>query len=275
VNAKKFAALFAPVQRAADGTMAAMTRAVEVLRAVEARGDEMFVVEVRPHARLGAAVDAALAVAGQAFGATIVSELVRGGAYVADRHERLLDATAFRNWTGAERRFAPPLVVVLDGAALVASELAPFTDGREKLVLVTRGATPPAALARCITPGTFVVQTANGAGLERLAAFDGPAIGALVPEGAATFVHDPARGRESWQRLTVQQFGEAPRKAIGTMSAWQMNEDMELLETLAKTPFAVPAPGGGAAAPAMGASDAADRIAHWLLSEAGLPTGPG
>ena len=76
-------------------------------------------------------------------------------------------------------------------------------------------------LARCITPGTLVLQTTDGTGLDRVAAFEGPAVAAVMPEGAAVFLHDPAAGREPWQRLTVRGLGEVPRSAISGMSVWQ------------------------------------------------------
>ena len=273
LDAARFAALFPLAGSAGADALAALARAVETLRSVRERGDELFVVEVPPGGRLGATVDLALAEAGRAFGAVVTSELVRGGRYRADEHDRLLDTFEFRTWNRAERRFAPPLVVVLEGTALLASELAEFADGREKLVLVVHGACAPAPLARCITPGTFVLQTTDGSGLERVAAFEGPAIAALVPAGAATFAHDPGGGRESWQRLTVGHLPEKPKRSIGALSAWQMSEDLQLLETLSRTPFAVPAPGGGAGTAAVGAADAADRIASWLLGQSGLAGG--
>ena len=270
INAKKFARLFPPAPNADPAAVKALSRAVGTLRAVASRGDDVFIVDVPAGRRLGAAVDAALAEAGKAFGAVVLAEVVRGGRYVPAEHDRLLDTVEFRAWNRAERRFAPPVVVMVEGAALAAADLAPFTDGREKIVLVGRGACPPAPLARCITPGTFFVQTCDGSGLDRMSSFDGPAVGALLPEGAAVFVHDPALGNESWQRLSVATLGEAPKKALGALSLWQMGEDRKQLETLARTPFAVPAPGGGAATAAVGATDAADRIASWLLGESGF-----
>ncbi len=122
---------------------------------------------------------------------------MRGGRYRPAEHDSLLDAAEFRAWNKAERRFAPPLVVEVDGADLHAGALLDFADGREKIVLVVRGAMPPAPLVRCITPGTFVLQTVDGTRPRPLAAFDGPAIAALVPEGAAVFLHDPGAGAAS------------------------------------------------------------------------------
>ena len=85
-----------------------------------------------------------------------------------------------------------------------------------------------------------------------------------MPEGSAVFLHDPLAGREPWQRLTVRTLGEVPKRALGGMSAWQMAEDRTLLADLARTPFAIPTT-GGTPVHALGADDAVDRVAAWLL----------
>ena len=269
IDADAFAALFPPVAAGAPDALAALARARTVLRDVDERGDALFVVDVGPGRRLGPEMESALAEAGRAFGAVILTEVVRGGRYTPE-HERLLQPHEFRSWNRTERRFAPPLAVLVDGADLQAGALVDFADGREKIILVVRGAAPPAPLARCITPGTFVLQTVDGSGLDRLAAFDGPAIAALVPDGAAVFMHDPTAGKEPWQRMTVKHLPAAPKKSVGAQSAWQMAEDLRVVADLATTPFSVPAAGGGVAAPAVGAADATDRIAAWLLGQASL-----
>jgi hypothetical protein len=66
----------------------------------------------------------------------------------------------------------------------------------------------------------------------------------------------------------VRTLGDVPKRAIGGMSVWQMTEDRTLLGDLARTPFAIPV-SGGTATPAVGADDAVDRIAAWLLSQSG------
>jgi hypothetical protein len=161
------------------------------------------------------------------------------------------------------------VVVSIDGADLHVGGLSDFADGRAKMVLVVRGAAAPAPLARCITPGTLVLQTTDGSGLDRVAAFDGPAIAAVMPEGAAVFCHDPTAGREPWQRLTVVSLGEAPKRAISGMSAWQMAEDRTMLGDLARAPITGPA-SAGSAPRAKSADDAVEKIAAWLLGESGL-----
>lgn len=270
VDAAKFASLFPAVAKADKASQVALAKAVKILRRVAGQGEEMAVATVTDGVKLGATIDAALAGAGQAFGAIIITELVRGGRYKAAEHERLLDPAEFRAWNNAERRFAPPLVVEVNGADLHAGALLDFADGREKIVLVVQGAAPPAALVRCITPGTFVLQTVDGTGLDRLAGYAGPAIAALLPEGAATFMHDPNAGKEPWQRLTVPFMPAGPFKAVGGFSAWQMEQDVKMLAELARTPFAVPSAPGGKGEPALGAGEAVDRIASWLLDTSGL-----
>jgi hypothetical protein len=214
-------------------------------------------------------MEKALAKVGQAFGAALLVDAVRGGRYNPPEHDRLLQSE-FRTWKRAVRRQAPPLIVSLHGVDLHAGVLSDYADGREKIVLLVRGPCAPAPLARGITPGTLVLQTADGSGLDRVAAFDGPALAAVVPPGSAIFLHDPAGGRDPWQRLSVDTLGDRPRRSLGGVSVWQMAEDQKLLADLARTPFAIPV-AGGEPSPAIGMDDAVDRIASWLLTQSGLP----
>lgn len=244
-----------------------LQRAIDVLRDVLERGVALHYVDVPSGASLTAAVDAALARAGRAFGAVLAIELLRGGRYEPAQHDGLLDQLAFRTWTKAERRFAPPLVVHVDGADLHIGGLADFLDGREKLVLVVRGASPPAPLVRLITPGTLVLQTADETGLDLVATTSGTAIAALVPQGAALFQHDPSRGREPWQRLSVWHMPPEPKVALGGMSAWQLQEDLRQLAALSTGASA------GAGATRGGGeqgAEAVDVLARWLLGQADL-----
>ncbi len=269
IAADRFAALFPPPGAGDVTALAALERVILVLREMTARGDDLFVAEVTAGRKLGATVDEALAEAGRAFGSVVIAELVRSGRYRPEEHDRLLDAFEFRSWNRAERRFAPPLIVCLDGADLHAGALTDFADGHEKLLLLVRGPSAPAPLVRCITPGTLVIQTIDGDALAGLAAFDGPAIAAMMPEGAAVFTHHPNAGREPWQRIGLQTLGEPAKRAVGAMSPWQMAEDQRMLADLARTPFAIPG-SGGPATPAVGADEAVDRLASWLLGQSGL-----
>lgn len=269
IDPARFASIFPAVPPVSPAAITALNRAIATLRAMLDRGDGAFVVDLPKGGRLGAKVGEALAEFGRAFGAVILTEVVRGGRYQASEHDRLLDLLEFPAWSKAERRYAPPVVVSIDGADLHVGGLSDFADGRAKMVLVVRGAAAPAPLARCITPGTLVLQTTDGSGLDRVAAFDGPAIAAVMPEGAAVFCHDPTAGREPWQRLTVVSLGEAPKRAISGMSAWQMAEDRTMLGDLARAPITGPA-SAGSAPRATSADDAVEKIAAWLLGESGL-----
>jgi hypothetical protein len=268
IDAQRFASVFGTGHHLPAEVTDRLRRAVAVIGEVLAEGDDLFTVGVQPPALLGEVVNDALARTGRAFGAILAVDLLRSGRFVPDEHDDLFQQLSFLAWTRTERRYAPPLVVRLSGADLQASQLAPYLDGREKLVLVVDPPCPPAPLVRLITPGTLVVQTADGRGLDLVATADGPAIAALVPEGAATFLHDPRLGNESWQRLGVWSVPGSPRRAIGAWSTWQMQEDLRQLQALAAAPIGAPLPADAAAA--AGSPDAVDRLASWLLRQSGL-----
>jgi hypothetical protein len=268
IDPRAFASRFAQVPPAEAPARDALGRAVALLRAELARGEDRFVLDVPAGGNLAAAIGNALEEVGRAFGAIQLAELVRSGRYEAQGTDPLLTAGDFRRWTRAERRFAPPLVVSVDGADLHAAPLADYCDGRVKLLLVIRGPSAPAPLVRLITPGILVLQTGDRAGLDHFAASRGPAVAALVPPGAARFLHDPAGGKEPWQRLSVLDLPEPPRRALGGISAWQMTEDLQQLAALARTPFSIGAP-GTAPSPALGESEAVDRLTSWLLAGQG------
>jgi hypothetical protein len=266
IDPSAFAALFAHVGHADPAARAGLVRAVSILRGVLDQGEQLFAVAVASGGDLSVAIGAALEQVGQAFGAVQLAELVRSGRYRPETADPIGSASDYRRWNAAARRLAPPLVVSLDGADLRAPALSEFCDGRSKLVLVVRGPCAPAPLVRLITPRTLVLQTTDRAGLDRLAEYHGPAVAALVPQGAARFLHDPAGGKEPWQRFSMLELPEPPRRALGGASAWQQAEDLEQLATLARTPFKIPTP-EAPASPALGESDAVDRLASWLLTE--------
>lgn len=269
IDPTRFSAVFGARREMPPDTRQRLERAVAVLRDVLNRGDDVFTVVVPPRGSMGRAVADALALAGRGFGAVLAVDLLRGGRFVPAEHDGLFHQLDFQAWTRSERRYAPPLVVRVAGADLQVGALADFLDGREKIVLVMDGPCAPAPLVRLVTPGTLVLQTADGTGLDLVATADGPAVAAMVPEGAATFLHDPRMGRESWQRLSVWTVPEAPRKAIGGSSAWQMQEDLRQLEALAAAPIGAPLP--AEAATGVEGDDAVDRLASWLLRQSGLP----
>lgn len=267
VDVDAFAAVFAPTPGPLLTHQDRFRAALDTLRDVLDRGVSLFVVQVPAGGSLPRAVEDALSRIGRAFGAVLAVELMRGGAFRPEEHDRLLQAFAFRSWTRTERRFAPPLVVQVQGDDLQVGALSDYCDGRERIVLVVSGACPPAALVRLVTPGTMALQTVDGTGLDQLALHNGPGIAALVPVGAAQFLHDPRAGREAWQRLSVWHMPEPPRHAIGGFSAWQMAEDLRQLAALAAAPAQAALPN---AAQGSTGKEAVDRLASWLLTQSDL-----
>ncbi len=244
--------------------------AYEVLREIE--GSRIGEVHAEPHGGLREAAARALATVGRAFGAARVFELARTGRYRDAEHGSLLDSFPFHRWSRAERLIAPPLVVHVEGRGLFAEPLAEFLDGAVKVVLLVNGEAPLVPLVRLITPGTFVLQTRDGKGLDRLAAWSGPGIAAIVPEGTALFLHDPSLGNNPWDRLRVESVPEQGRVPKGGRSAKQEAEEIRQLQALATRP-PEPPPVAAAAAPAaaaVGAAEPADRLAAWLLAQADL-----
>jgi hypothetical protein len=147
--------------------------------------------------------------------------------------------------------------------------LAHLMDGSMHVVFVVRGACAPAPLVRLITPGTLVLQTRDATGLNRFGAYDGPAIAALVAENAATFIHDPERGAELWQRIKVWNRPTVEsRRSIGGISPRQQRDELAQLNAMSEQPAFSTIP-IDALAPA-GAGDPSDRLASWLLAQSGL-----
>lgn len=297
IDAARFGALFGGGAPLDPASAARVERALAELTQLAAAGDLPFCVDVAPGADLRLAVGHALGFAGRAFGAAQVVELIRSGRFRDGEHGGLLDGLPFRRWNRAERQIAPPLVVQVDGADLHAGSLADFLDGTMKMVLLVRGACPPAPLVRLVTPGVLVMQTAEADDLDGMAAFPGPAVAALVPQGAARFVHDPAGGAALHQRLRIHFAPEADALApVGGTTVFQQREELALLCELAEAPpplriaSAEPAsaestesasaesrstePASGTDPPGTGHSalgtSAVDRLASWLLRQAEL-----
>ena len=277
IDPERFAALVAESDRRDSSWIEPARRALKTLRAVEARGDDLFRVGVSAGDDLYAAVDAALADAGRAFGAARVAELGRTGRYVPSQHDALLDSFPFRRWSRPERAKAPPLVVDVDGGDMLVGGLAGFLDGAEKIVLVVRGASPPAPLVRLVTPGILVMQTADAGELQLVGRADGPAIAALVSAEAGHFVHEPDEGGT---RLAIGHLPDTePTRALGQVSAFQQAEELRLLRALAAgepeppsgvAPAAAAADGTRPAAATATAAEPVDVLAAWLIRQADL-----
>lgn len=275
IDVERFATLVEDQPEASPAALETLGGALAALGDLAGRSERLCVVELPAGGSLYEAVARALAEIGRAFSAARLVSDVRAGRFQAGAGRTAAEALPFSRWTRAERRLAPPLVVRVQGVDLRAAGLAEFLDGRQRLALVVEGECPPAPLARLITPGIFVLQSADGSGLDRLLAWDGPGISALVPDSAARFVHDPGRDAAVWDRLTIESLPErVGRRAIGGFSAAQQMEELELLRGLSTRPAggeARPAgPGPAVAAAEATPADPADKLAAWLLSRVDL-----
>jgi hypothetical protein len=268
IDVDRFAQLFRTATL--DGRVReTIERARDTIAELAGRNSELFQVTVKNGADLGSAVARALEEIGRAFVAARVFDLARTGGYKDRKHSRSLGSFPFSQWNSRERSMAPPLMVTVDGADLDCATLAKFMDGSTHIVLLVQGDAPPAPLVRLITPGTFVLQTHDGAGLDRFTEWDGPAIAAWMPEPAARFAHDPSAGRKPADRLTVDHTpDEKSLRSVGGTSVFQQLEELKQLELLATATTALAAPAALAAAAAAAAP--ADKLAAWLLQQADL-----
>jgi hypothetical protein len=264
VDTERFSSFTKRSTRIDAGAESPVRASQEVLKALLAQGDELFVLRLQEGEDLGAKVAERLAEIGRAFAAAHVIELAIRGEYREDEHSALLEHHPFSRWSRSERALAPGLVIELSGAEFTAASVVPYLDGDLKLVFNVDGDAPAAALARVISPGTFVQQEIGDAALEAFAAFDGVAVAALLPDSAVSFVHDPTAGATTYERFVSLAFPKEVRKrSIGGISPAQQAEDYALLETLS----VVPAPSGDAA------TDPAGKLSAWLLSQADLASG--
>jgi hypothetical protein len=144
--------------------------------------------------------------------------------------------------------------------------LVDFLDGTVKILLLLRGESTPAPLVRLASPGTAVAQATDVSGLKPVTHWDGPGIGAVVPDSAVRFVHDPNAGFEAADRLKIVHFPEGQhRKKLGGVSVWQQAEELLQVQALGKAPEPT-APAEEPEAPV----NPADKLAAWLLTRADL-----
>jgi hypothetical protein len=271
IDAERFAALFATGTAVDAAALAALERSLAILEETARWSESGFAIRIDAGHDLAGEVAGALALAGRAFGSARAVQLARTNRFRSDEHAALLRPFPPERWNRAERAIAPPLVVSLAGAALRAEALVQFLEGSQKLVLVVDPPAPPAALVRLITPGLLVAQTTDPAELGELLAFEGPAVIALMPEGAARFVHDPRKGPTLAARLDVQHLpAEDPRGALGGLSAFRRGEELRQLAAL-RDAGAAAARAADAPVPAeVAAAQPADQLAAWLLRQADL-----
>ena len=139
------------------------------------------------------------------------------------------------------------------------------------------GPTTPAPLARLITPGTLVIQTADPADLERIVSVERPAVALLFDEARpeqAHFVHDPDAGSASWERLTVSQMPDEGRVGRGRRAPTWL-EEVDHLRALSAPPQGAvqrTTEDGAQRADTVEGSEptSADRLAAWLLKQTDL-----
>jgi len=272
MDAERFTSLLVRSEDFDDTTLGRIQDAHVALTALLERKNTLLHVDVAPGGNLRDAVAHALAEIGRAFGAARTFELARSARLQPAEHASLVRGFGFERWSRAERECAPPLIVHVDGADLRAGGLIEFLDGALKIVLVVRGATTAAPLVPLVRPHALVMQVSDATDLTRLATWEGAAVAALVPEGAARFIHDPSGGDQSWSRLAVEFAPETPRAAVGGYSVSQQAEDLEQLAALALKP---PEPPKTDAPPAPlqanePVADPADKLADWLIEQADL-----
>lgn len=273
IDIGRFEALLSRTQTLDPVSLDRIEKAYGVLCEIEARTDALLETHVEPGGDLRAAVGKALASVGRAYGAARVFELVRTGHFREADHGAFLEAFPFDRWTRAERGIAPPLLLHVNGRDVRAETLAEYLDGAVKIVLDVHGDAPLAPLVRLITPGTLVLQTRDGSGLDRLAAWSGPAIAAWLPEGSALFLHDPAAGVHPWERLSIQHLPEAGTQPKGGRSVRQQAEELRQLASLAAGPSPGPSTSparAGVPVATAASADPVDRLASWLMAHADL-----
>ena len=242
-------------------------KAFEVLMGLKKAGDELFTVSVEVDGYLRGAITKTLGKAGTAFGAARSVEWALHDIAHPEGVEDALDAFPPNLWNRAEKGCAPPLVVEVEGQDLKAASLGDLMEGSQKIVLVVNGAAAPAPLVRLITPDVTVIQTDDPLELAALSATPGPGIAALMPEGAAKFVHAPG-GATLNERLDVTFLPEKePRKAIGSISAFQQGEELRHLAALGSS-VQVPAASEGEPVAVGAEMDEAGQLAAWLIHQA-------
>lgn len=271
IDAGRFASISSRLTILDDAMRAPVKRAMEVLEELASSPDDLFIIDVPAGGSLGAALQTRLADLGRVFGAATLVDQVRRGMWDPAQDQSCLDAHPFASWSASERRFAPPLIVLIAGNDLDAFALAPLIDGWVRFILVVREPSSEAPLARLISPGSFIAQVDDVKVIDVVADFDGPAVIAVMNGKEARFIHDPRAGAAFWQRLQISRLPDIPaRKPSGVHSAWERREDLAHLSALSERPVIVAnASDQSAGAGVISGSDATESLTAWLLGQAG------
>ena len=272
IDPEKFSVFMGSQEELGDEAEGVLDRAEEILTGYATSMDFHKVV-VESGGDLRDSVKGALDHVGQVFGASRAVELARSGLFDAEQHNHFLGRLSFRKWNRAERQLAPPLVVEVEPDDLLPAGLGEFLDGQVQIVLVVKGMTTAAPLARLITPGTYVVQTADPTDLAGLAKSPHPGVALLFDEerpGQARFVHDPDAGDSPGARITLMHMPEPADVGRGRRAPIWL-EELDHLQALARGGQApTPAADVEVEMPAGEEATDADQLAAWLLSQTDL-----
>jgi hypothetical protein len=270
IDLERLAPHVAANEKLAEEKQAEIQAAYQALLALKKAGDEIFTASVPRDGYFRGTVFKALGKAGSAFGAARSVEWALHDLAHPEGVEDCLETFPPNKWNAAERALAPPLVLEVEGQDLKPASLAEILEGGQKIVLVVNGPAAPAPLVRLITPGVAVIQTDDPTDLAVLGAVEGPGIAALMPEGSANFMHVPGEGRGLNERLVVGRLPEKePKRALGSISAFQQTEELRQLASLTASVEASEAPPAELAAgvPEM---DEAGQLASWLIHQSGV-----
>jgi hypothetical protein len=263
IDTERFESLFSERETLDDDAVRRIEGALKTLSGIVEDGDDLYHAKVRPGEDLRDTVRDALARSGRAFGAGRAVERARSGGKPVE----FADGFGPSRWNRAERTVAPPLIVDVEGADLTPAGLADFLEGQQVIVLLVRKPAPPAALARLVAPGTLVAQGTDAGTLDLLRDWTGPAVVAVLPEGAALFSYRP--GEDGPGQLDIRSLPEEAPRPIGLLSPDRQAADLRLLQLFrdAVAGRVVAAAGTPAEAPA----DPTDKLAAWLLRQASIP----
>ena len=270
VNMDKLAPFVGANQKMGPEKRAQVEKAYQVLKGLKKAGDEIFAAKVEADGYLRGGIVSAMARCGTAFGAARSVEWALHDIAPPETVDDPLEAFPPTRWNSSEHACSPPVVVEVEGQDVKVGSLGELLTGTQKIVLVVNGPAAPAPLVRLITPGVAVLQTDDPAELAFLGSMDGPGVAALMPEGCAKFIHSPKAGNSLNERLSVSFLPEnEPKRALGSISAFQQSEELRQLSALAASVQAVPVVEGESAqeVPAM---DEAGQLASWLISQADL-----